>query len=240
MLVLFALFTVTFARHVDLPSIALQNPDLFEGDIIGVEDNDVRNAIMKLSRRWTGGVMPYVIDPELRNIKRSINEAMKHINRATGGCISFKERKEEKAYIRFIKGKGCYSHVGRIGRQQIISLGNGCGYVGTIVHEIVHALGFHHEQNRSDRDDYLIIHWQNIKKGMEGQFVRLQPDKNVLYVDFDYDSIMIYGNYAFSKDGKSKTMEAKTGVKLLEPYAKKPPYLASSDVYRIKKLYECA
>ena len=50
-----------------------------------------------------------------------------------------------------------------VGGRQIISLNaNGCMYTGTAIHEIMHALGFYHEQTRTDRDYYIKIHWDNI------------------------------------------------------------------------------
>ncbi|XP_067144860.1 zinc metalloproteinase nas-6-like [Centruroides vittatus] len=231
MLLIFTLFTLTFAKHVHLPSKALQNPDLFQGDIIGIEDNDVRNAVTNLSLRWKGWIVPYTIDRSLGNIRHLITIAMKHINNAIGGCITFKQRQYEPDYILFIKGIGCYSDIGRVRGEQHLSLGEGCEYVGTVVHEIVHALGFYHEQSRSDRDNYLIIHWENIEEGM------LSLTDIVVYYDgFDLESIMLYGNDDFSKDGKSLTMEAKSGIKL----SSDKESLFPSDVFRIKMLYECA
>ncbi|XP_023230405.1 zinc metalloproteinase nas-6-like [Centruroides sculpturatus] len=221
---------------VDLPTEALQNPDLFLGDIMGMEDNEMRNAI-KPSRRWNSGIVPYTIHRSSENMKYLITKAMNHINNATGGCITFKERQYEPDYIVFINGNGCSSYVGRVKGEQHLSLGEKCKYVGTIVHEIVHALGFYHEQNRSDRDDHLIIYWKNIEDKYVDQFKLLDRNLITIYNDFDPESIMIYGNYAASKDSKSMTMEAKSGVQLLSPFQKSG--LSPSDVYRIKRLYEC-
>ena len=72
---------------------------------------------------------------------------------------------------------------------------------------------------------------------MESNFIKLKPDQNMLLTPFDYDSIMIYGNLAFSKDGISVTMRAKNGQKLSDPLKK--PGMTDSDIRRVKMMYKC-
>ena len=59
----------------------------------------------------------------------------------------------------------CSSYLGRMGGPQRISLVDGCLSHGTITHEFLHALGFHHEQKRPDRDGWIKINWENIIPG---------------------------------------------------------------------------
>lgn len=49
---------------------------------------------------------------------------------------------------------------------QNISIGLFCDRRFIVEHEILHALGFFHEQSRYDRDDFLTIQFQNILEGL--------------------------------------------------------------------------
>ncbi|XP_035230606.1 astacin-like metalloprotease toxin 1 [Stegodyphus dumicola] len=148
--------------QVNLGDLPMQNPDLFGGDMLGVDVSD-RNVIPHPHLRWTNKKVPYVIDPSLIRYTGVISQAMDDYHKKT--CVKFVPRTLEANYIRIFAGQGCYSNVGMIGGQQPVSLGQGCMFKGTIVHELGHALGFFHEQNRSDRDEYLTIYWENIQTG---------------------------------------------------------------------------
>lgn len=60
----------------------------------------------------------------------------------------------------------CYSHIGRQGGRQEVSIGRGCEYKATTIHEMMHAIGFYHEQSRRDRDSFVTVNFHNIVKGM--------------------------------------------------------------------------
>ena len=55
-----------------------------------------------------------------------------------------------------------FFQVGARSAKQRLSLGRGCVWEKTIVHELMHALGFWHEQNRPDRDKYIRINLDNV------------------------------------------------------------------------------
>lgn len=60
----------------------------------------------------------------------------------------------------------CWSYLGRQKNAQPISLQkNGCVFKDIIQHEALHALGFHHEHVRSDRDEHVTINFENIISG---------------------------------------------------------------------------
>lgn len=60
------------------------------------------------------------------------------------------------------------------GGKQYLILGDGCLAVGIVIHELLHAIGFWHEQSRYDRDNYVRIMWENIEDGEHGNFLKVR------------------------------------------------------------------
>ena len=54
------------------------------------------------------------------------------------------------------------------GDQEVSLDMNGCVYKDIVVHELCHAIGFWHEQNRPDIDNYVRINYANIESGKLG------------------------------------------------------------------------
>lgn len=123
-------------------------------------------------------------------------------------CIKFVRRSaNDKDYIVIQNEKsGCWSSVGRLGGAQIVNLqSSGCTRkIGTVMHELMHALGFLHEQNREERDDFIYVVKGNIIPGMENNFEKASPKTTTGFgVGYDYESIMHYSAYAFSRNNQA-------------------------------------
>nr|XP_058943390.1 zinc metalloproteinase nas-4-like [Pocillopora verrucosa] len=82
--------------------------------------------------------------------------------------------------------------------------------MGTVAHEIGHALGFFHEQSRPDRDRFVRVVWYNIQKGMGYNFMKVNHI-NSLEEPYDFDSLMHYGSTFFSKNGRPTLFPRKKG-----------------------------
>ena len=66
--------------------------------------------------------------------------------------------------------------------------------MGILVHELAHALGFWHEQSRTDRDEHVKIIQANIHPLMMRNFRKYTHQlTDPLGVEYDYGSIMHYG-----------------------------------------------
>ncbi|KAL0119849.1 hypothetical protein PUN28_007937 [Cardiocondyla obscurior] len=184
-----------------------------EGDILFPPSNGARNGLTAVSARWPNGVIPFVISPYFNaQQQRLIYDAMDDYHKYT--CIRFKPYTgEESDYIRITAGNtGCWSSVGRIGGRQDINLQvPGClTQKGTVVHELMHAVGFLHEHSRYERDEYVDILWNNIAQGHAHNFNKAVPEVTHAFgVGYDYGSVMHYSSTAFSRNNQLKTIVPK-------------------------------
>ena len=179
---------------------------IMEGDIEIDPKNDLSEVtIYGVGRwiwwkRWPNKTVYYSIDPNLPNQER-VDWAINHIEANTE--IKMVRRANERDFVHFkYNGPdgGCNSHIGRKFGKQYIRVPNWCSGPD-IVHEILHALGMQHEQTRWDRNKFLKIHWNNIESSAKHNFYRI-PFISWSYTEFDFDSIMLYPPYAFSKNRK--------------------------------------
>nr|QNH72386.1 toxin candidate TRINITY_DN25225_c0_g2_i1 [Pachycerianthus borealis] len=156
---------------------------------------------------WPGGNVPYTVSSLLSQpAKKAITQALKVYKKKT--CVTFVPRIDQDNYVAFVPGQGCYSAVGQQGGRQEITISSRCETKGTILHETMHALGFHHEQSRYDREQYVKILWWNVKPGAEKNFeVNSLEKQDTLNKPYDYDSILHYNKKAYSMNNEN-TIEA--------------------------------
>ena len=214
---------------------AIAHGDVLVGSsesIIKLEKDGLPLKVPK-PRLWEDGVIPFTIDPSISDYqKNEILIAVSTINKQT--VIKFEEAKSQEDKVLFKSGgTHCYSYVGRIGGTQDLVLGPDCK-ASQILHEMLHALGFYHEQSRPDRDEYIQILWENIEQKYFEQFKKVPPLHSVINdSNFDYQSIMLYPSYAFSigpQDPSILTIDGQEYSPLKT--------LSTGDVEKIKILYE--
>lgn len=178
--------------------------------------------------RWNHATMIYEIDTSLPNQSR-ITEAMQEWTTKTG--FKFKRRTHENDYVYFTDEGGCWSMIGKRGGMQKISLGSGCSK-GNAIHEIGHAIGLFHEQSRNDRDNFVIIKWQNIissNRNNFNQYLNSGADIGT----YDYCSIMHYPRKAFSNNGQDTLVPRHSGTQCMG----QRNGLSHNDIKATKEIY---
>lgn len=220
---------------------------IIEGDIIVGEDikdeNFVKRGLVRNYNQWPNGVVPYKISSEYSaENKKLLISAMDLITRKTGRCITFVEKDQRHSnYINIVNGKLCSSSIGMGSGGQTLNINiQQCMYLGTIVHEICHALGFLHEQNRPDRDNHVTIAYDNIYEQYWPNFNKYSGYET-FGLPYDYYSIMHYQGNAFAKNYKMPTIIPKVAdVELLSSSRKTEAQILSYyDIRTLTKLYRC-
>ncbi|XP_017861857.1 PREDICTED: low choriolytic enzyme [Drosophila arizonae] len=227
-------------------------PRLFQGDIaidpytyitlrLGV------NPMRHPKRLWPNGTIPFEISPRYDNRERNlIVRALKTFNSLT--CIRFTPYDGEVEDYLLIEPpedgpQGCWSYVGKRGGEQVVALqqpdetsAHCFSSEGRIMHELMHAIGIYHEQSRADRDNFVKIHWDNIVPRFKKNFKLVSRKRGKYAFDYDYNSVMHYGEYYFSKKkGEKPTMTPlQPGVRIGQRKT-----ISKIDCLKINDLYGC-
>ncbi|XP_072242962.1 meprin A subunit beta-like [Leuresthes tenuis] len=216
-------------------TIAEANKDLLDDDILE-PPNIQRSSIVTGNNLWTSPI-PYVLDSSLEmNAKGVILRAFEQFRLKS--CIDFKPRDSEDYYISFQKKDGCFSYIGRTQlKGQVISIGRFCDTIATVEHEILHALGFYHEQSRFDRDDFVTIVLDNVLEDNVNNFRKVDSNESTTHgVPYDYRSVMHYGKNDFT-NGNGSTIITKDPK--FQDVIGQTLEISTSDVQELNLLYKC-
>ncbi|CAF3283894.1 unnamed protein product [Rotaria socialis] len=203
-------------------------------------------AVYIRSPKWPNGIVPFDIHASYTNDQKSvIRGAMSEIMKSTNNCIRFVERNSSTSvWLRIIPSRGCWSYMGRAkssGPQDLSLQPTGCVYHQVALHELMHALGFIHEQTRPDRNQYVRIQTENIQSGNEHNF-NIFPSTSVSTLNrpYDYGSIMHYRSDAFSSNGLPTIKVITDTDKDWESKMGRGMNLSDQDVEKLKAYYSCS
>ncbi|KAI3376780.1 hypothetical protein L3Q82_000375 [Scortum barcoo] len=177
--------------------------------------------------------VPYRISNEYsRRERNTIIQGLRSFAQST--CIRFTPLNRQGDFVDIQSRSGCFSFIGRRGGGQVVSLcRQGCVFQQIIQHELLHALGFNHEQTRSDRDEHVRILLENVIPGMEFNFRQIQTRN--LGTPYDYNSVMHYGRFAFSRNRQPTIIPIPNSNVPIGRATQMSP----NDILRVNRLYGC-
>ena len=184
--------------------------------------------------RWSQGRIPFTFSPDLpHDTKQSILLAMQIWEMHTKIQFMKIDPKQdtETDYVVFYPdlNQRCSSFVGRQGGPQSVRLAKRCSTMN-IVHELGHTIGLWHEQSRLDRDAYIRILWENINEEHWYNFNQHITDGRD-YDEYDYQSIMHYSAYAFSKNNLKTIVPIQKDVEIGQRQ-----FLSSKDIAAVNAM----
>jgi hypothetical protein len=195
------------------------------------------SAVRDPRRLWPNGVVPYLISSDSRELRQAVGQAIQDFQ--TNTCLRFIERTNEAAYLNIVDNEvGCFSWIGRMNQHQPqkVNLGRGCWSKGIAIHELMHAIGFWHEHQRTDRDQYVQVHQDNIEEScFTSNYQKARINQMNLIGSYDMGSVMHYPFIPFCSKNGQPTMTSKNGA----VSAGNTEGMSEEDKRKVSELYGC-
>ncbi len=222
-------------------ALAEDGPEIPDGyklvdDMVVEEDFGTPARGTHRSNLWPGGVVPYAFDPGVTQLNRDRSVAAM-AEWESVALVDFVPRTSESNYVYIQNGSGNSSFVGMVGGAQTLNMAS-WSVKFIIVHELGHALGLLHEQQRTDRNTYVQINTANIDPGSLGNF-NIQGSSSH-FGDYDFESTMHYSQCAFSICPCPSSCESITVLPPNEAFQNvigQRSYLSSGDAEVMAHLY---
>ena len=189
-----------FIQALSSAILAQEPSDLY----CGIPDDDqliIHSGISRSYPPWTNGIIAYEFDSTI--VERTRDLCIQAFQKWEEGTpLRFPPRTTEENYLLVVDSGNSpsFSAVGMHGGRQRIYIAQPAD-LRNIMHELGHAIGLHHEHQRSDRDQYVIIHEENIGSIYGSNITRVLSTIN--YTPYDFLSIMHYPRNALSMNGKN-------------------------------------
>lgn len=182
---------------------------------------------------WEDGKIPYYLNGDFSNKDLEyLDQAMNSWESVCGVKFHLVEPRGNAYEIRRVRNQQWSSSIGENNVICFLDYVDGSTPLGHLRHELGHCLGLLHEHQRPDRDQYVIIVWENIRSEYRFNFdIKNNPLITEEEYEYDFKSIMHYNSTGFSINGK-ETIIPRDGREI-----ERTDELSEIDILKAREIY---